>query len=160
MLFLLEFTVVLYGRSVKLYYTRGKFFLVPWAFQAILLYSYYPLWNHFEPPYAISFVVTKWRIMSQSWTLNVICLISLGFRYIIILTWNGLKVSLRLLFGTSKILSLGVGVPVELIYQKEKKSRVKNIKNFGLLKKNCIFMLKKITSSTLVPILTDARKEG
>jgi len=87
-------------------------------------------------------------------------LISLGFRYIIILTWNGLKVSLRLLFGTSKILSLGVGVPVELIYQKEKKSRVKNIKNFGLLKKNCIFMLKKITSSTLVPILTDARKEG
>jgi len=29
MLFLLEFAVVLYGRSVKLYYTQGNFSLVP-----------------------------------------------------------------------------------------------------------------------------------
>jgi len=58
------------------YTTHEAIFLIPWAFQATLLYSYYPLWNHFEPPTIISFVVTKWRIMSQVLNLNVIYLIS------------------------------------------------------------------------------------
>jgi len=38
MLFLLEFAVVLFGRLVRLYYTRVNFSLVPRAFQATLLY--------------------------------------------------------------------------------------------------------------------------
>jgi len=34
-------------------------------------HSYYPLRNHFEPLAIISFVVTKWRIISQVLNLNV-----------------------------------------------------------------------------------------
>jgi hypothetical protein len=116
------------------------------------LYSYYPLWYHFEPPIIIYFVVTKWRIMSQSWTLMsyVWFLLKLDRSFI---TWYGLKLSLRLLFGIMNILSLGWGTSRTYLLkskkwkkknvdyhgstqkkniEKDKKSRAKNIKKFGL----------------------------
>jgi len=79
MLFLLEFEVVLYRRSVRLCYTRGNFSLVPRVFQATLLYSYYPLWNHFEPPDEkfFSLLVTNHVTVLH---LQELYLISLGVR--------------------------------------------------------------------------------
>jgi len=55
MLFLLEFAIVLYGQSVRLLYTRGNFLWYLESFKPLCLYSYYPLWNHFEPPDVIFF---------------------------------------------------------------------------------------------------------
>lgn len=65
------------------------------------LYSYYPLWKYFESATIISFVVTKWWIMSQFWTLNS----SVQFLFEldrIFITWY----SLKLFFEISNILSL------------------------------------------------------
>jgi len=56
MLFLLKFAVVHYGRSVRLLYTWDNFLWYLEPFKPPFLYSYYPLWNHFEPPDEIFFL--------------------------------------------------------------------------------------------------------
>jgi len=116
MLFLLEFVAVLYGRLVRLYYTRGNFSLVPWAFLATLLYSYYPLWNQFEHPDAISLLLLHVIVM------NLICtLFDFSWSQIwIILIEYGLKLSLEFLFGISNILILGWGTSRTYLSKRKK----------------------------------------
>ena len=132
MLFLLKFDVVLYGRSVMLYYTRDKK-IGTLSLSSRPLYSNYPLRYHFEPPIIIYFVVIKWRIMSQSWTLMsyVWFLLKLDRSFI---TLYDLKLSMRLLFGIMNILNLGWGTSRNYLSKREKWKK-KNVDYHGSTQK-------------------------
>jgi len=97
MLFLLEFSIVLFGLSVMLYYTRNNF---PWSLE------------HFQNTLIITIII--WLLLTdvschKLWTLMSSIWLLLKLDKMFLMTWYDFKLSLRSLFEISKNLSVENG---------------------------------------------------